>query len=786
MRKLLISLLAALLLLGGMTALAESKTVYLPDQSVTVRVYGTATVERTPNTVVRSFISDRTVAWTNFSGVVSGDIPGNTVATLTEYDQDTDTYYVTKVNVTVLPLDKKLDIRWDQSANSEAFRHYDLLNGSNYPVGMEFSYRHVFTYDGEELPVTYSSTNPAVASIDQNGWVTLKSAGVATLEARSDAFNTGSTCFVAVYSSNTGGGIWGAYDPEDPATVATVYAEPDTSSRVLFTFERNTQLDDGYSDLIYHVLAKEEGWCKITCQLGTGWMKTDGMDFLDGKTYESPALKEGESVSGMPSDEVYRTFAIGGTVYANDSESWIYPKPDRATEVLVRLPLNAAVTVLSQEKEWLRVRYGDTTGYITIHAVSYKQREETIREIDFPCTMYVYSVLDGMAMFAEPGRGKICEVPTAAAVTAVGISENGKYIKAEYNGFTGYIPERYLTAIRPESITIPPAGDIGSADPDVITHLIIRTGNSGKVNLRQHPLSSARVLGQYGNGTLVPVLSLEGDWARVRMLDGAEGYMMLRYLSEPPFDVVIPEGGETQPPAAELIMTVQTADGKSLNLRAEPASGATILGRFPVGTQVAVLDLLDNTWNRVSVGGLTGYMMDKFLVPATPSVPDGGETIAPSPTPQPTPMPTLKLMMVQTGNDERLNLRAEPRSGSYIWDRYENGTVVEVLDWMDDEWNLVRIGSNAGYMMDKYLVDYNAQPGQPTPTPAPGLKTMIVQTGNDQRLNLRDVPRSGAVILGRFDNGTRVTVLEESGDWAKVQVGNLTGYMMRRYLVDAQ
>jgi len=150
MRRLLIALLAVMLLLGGMAALAESKTVYLPDQSVTVRVYGTATVERTPNTVVRSFISDRTVAWTSFTGVVSGDIPGDTVATLTEYDQDTDTYYVTKVNVTVLPLDKKLDIRWDQSANSEAFRHYDLLNGSNYPVGMEFSYRHVFTYDGEE------------------------------------------------------------------------------------------------------------------------------------------------------------------------------------------------------------------------------------------------------------------------------------------------------------------------------------------------------------------------------------------------------------------------------------------------------------------------------------------------------------------------------------------------------------------------------------------------------------------------------------------------------------
>ena len=101
MRKLMLVLTTLALLLCMAFASAETTTVNLPDQNITVRGYDSAVVQRRPNTVVRSFISDRTVAWTNHAGIVSGDTPGTTVATLTEYDQDTDTYYVTKVNITV-------------------------------------------------------------------------------------------------------------------------------------------------------------------------------------------------------------------------------------------------------------------------------------------------------------------------------------------------------------------------------------------------------------------------------------------------------------------------------------------------------------------------------------------------------------------------------------------------------------------------------------------------------------------------------------------------------------
>lgn len=52
----------------------------------------------------------------------------------------------------------------------------------------------------------------------------------------------------------------------------------------------------------------------------------------------------------------------------------------------------------------------------------------------------------------------------------------------------------------------------------------------------------------------------------------------------------------------------------------------------------------------------------------------------------------------------------------------------------------------------------------------------------NDRLHLRAQPRRGAASLGKFYNGTPVKVLETKGDWARVQIAHLHGWMMADYL----
>lgn len=52
------------------------------------------------------------------------------------------------------------------------------------------------------------------------------------------------------------------------------------------------------------------------------------------------------------------------------------------------------------------------------------------------------------------------------------------------------------------------------------------------------------------------------------------------------------------------------------------------------------------------------------------------------------------------------------------------------------------------------------------------------------RLHLRKNPSQGADSLGKFYNGTRLRVLEKQGDWWRVSIGHLEGWMMAKYLVE--
>ncbi len=54
------------------------------------------------------------------------------------------------------------------------------------------------------------------------------------------------------------------------------------------------------------------------------------------------------------------------------------------------------------------------------------------------------------------------------------------------------------------------------------------------------------------------------------------------------------------------------------------------------------------------------------------------------------------------------------------------------------------------------------------------------------RLHLREKPERGSASLGKFYTGTPVEVLERKGDWARVHLGHLEGFMMRQYLAQGK
>ena len=196
--------------------------------------------------------------------------------------------------------------------------------------------------------------------------------------------------------------------------------------------------------------------------------------------------------------------------------------------------------------------------------------------------------------------------------------------------------------------------------------------------------------------------------------------------------------------------------GGALNLRETASLTAKVLGQYPTGTLVEIVES-GSEWHKVSVGGQQGYMMAKYLST------ENGDTAA----------------TVRTNTGIGLNLREEPSLQGAIITSYKPGTKVTVLQ-RGKSWSRVKVDSREGFMATQYL-SFSGQGG--SGSSATGKVAVVNNPRDTQVLNLRQEASLDAKVLSYYRNGVKVTILEEGKTWHKVQVEDgRIGYMMAKFL----
>ena len=265
----------------------------------------------------------------------------------------------------------------------------------------------------------------------------------------------------------------------------------------------------------------------------------------------------------------------------------------------------------------------------------------------------------------------------------------------------------------------------------------------GKLNLRQQPSLSAKVLGQFPTGTLVEIVEAGVEWHKVEV-GGKSGYMMAKFLNS----------GET-----EATAVVRTNTGIGLNLRQTPDTDGVIITSARNGAPVVVLQK-GNEWSRVSVDGTEGFMATKYLhFGNSPVKPDG------------------KVAVVANPKDTQvLNLRQTASLDAKVLDYYRNGVKVTILT-AGDTWHKVQVeDGKIGYMMAKFLKvtdeEMSVKPFQ----------AKVVNVNGGSYVNLRAKGSLSAKIIDRIDVSSTVTVIEHGTDWCKVIADGVEGYMSTWFL----
>lgn len=343
-------------------------------------------------------------------------------------------------------------------------------------------------------------------------------------------------------------------------------------------------------------------------------------------------------------------------------------------------------------------------------------------------------------------------VPLGERVRVVGESGNWYQVITLDNRLTGYMSKNFLRVVGGSSSTEPISA---SSTPFAVVY------NTDTLNLRSGPGSEYTWLGQANRNDWVGVEGESGNWYQVRLYSGQykgqTGYMSKNYLK-------VVSG------ASSTTATVKNPSGtRFLNLRESPSYSANVLGIFYDGATCQVINRQSDGWWYVSVQmdstTVYGYFRCEYLVM-------GGSSVG-----------SIGTAYVNTSNGGRLNLRTYPGSDAGVLAQIPNGSALSVLLKGNYYW-MVSYSGQTGFVDVSYITEHSSgslppvSPGGPTTTAG----TAVVQTGNSGKLNLREQAYANAGILGRYSNGTAVTVLQKGAAWSYVEVKGQKGYMMSKFL----
>lgn len=130
--------------------------------------------------------------------------------------------------------------------------------------------------------------------------------------------------------------------------------------------------------------------------------------------------------------------------------------------------------------------------------------------------------------------------------------------------------------------------------------------NITSLNLRRGPGFNYTVIGSLFKGEMIEGSAISGDgqWAQVRRTTGVTGWASLKYLTKIP---------PPPPPGPDDIHMTVTID--SLNVRAGPSTGYTIIGKVTRGETVTYLGATP-AWDWVNVRtarNITGWCLSRYL-----------------------------------------------------------------------------------------------------------------------------------------------------------------------------
>ncbi|MBS3198978.1 SH3 domain-containing protein, partial [Turicibacter bilis] len=349
--------------------------------------------------------------------------------------------------------------------------------------------------------------------------------------------------------------------------------QPSTSGKILTTIPKGKTVT---------ILSEKNanGWYKVSYNGKTGYVS-------------------GSYFKVTKYEELEETVIWTGTV--NTNESIVYKTADTSATTLTAYHAGQKVEVVKVQGDWVRIKYNDTYAWML---------KKVVTQGNLPNSTILWDGeigKDTKLYATKSTTSTVLNSLTKGTVVYV-IEEDGDWLKIKHHDGYGYVQR--VTVINLSIPTIP--------------ENILWTGKTTEnLNVRNYPDVSGILLGTLTKGTIIEVVSEDSKgWLKIKYEHGY-GYVNGSYVQKD--DSQTPETPET----TKQIAYVYNLDGGTLNVRPQPNTSQSAIGKLSEGEAVTIVGESGN-WYEIEYNNSIAYVSKDYITftPITPETPEITKQIA--------------------------------------------------------------------------------------------------------------------------------------------------------------
>ncbi len=293
----------------------------------------------------------------------------------------------------------------------------------------------------------------------------------------------------------------------------------------------------------------------------------------------------------------------------------------------------------------------------------------------------------------------------------------------------------------------------------------IQTGTikvNGALNVRSGAGTSYSVIGSLSNGAKVEIVETSGSWYKIKYGSGY-GYVSKDYVTVSSTSNSDSSSSSNNNTSTTTMQTGTVKVNGALNVRSGAGTSYSVIGSLSNGAKVEIVET-SGSWYKIKYGSGYGYVSKDYVTVSSTSNSNSSSNNNTSTTT--TQSGTVKV-------NDALNVRSGAGTSYSVIGSLSNGTQVEIVE-TSGSWYKIKYGSGYGYVSKDYILVNTRSIAENT----------ISREGTAVTLSLkvRDESNYEANVMGTIAMGEKVSVIEDNGEWSKIQYNDTIGYILNEYV----